>query len=200
VEEGPLHDRQGRRGVRRHITGVARVRPVRADDGPLRRRAGARVDAGRRLLPLRRAGAGAVRRTRRSRRFRLGDTVRVQVVRVDHGAPPGGIGIDRHARGRAPRRTARGAAPQSGRRRCDVPREARGPGSVRRDGRRERNGRSKKGAADAHGGRRHGRTHRPRQERARDGAHRHRPRPPGRRRRAASPSSSASRTRRWPTT
>ena len=60
VEEGPLHGRQGRRRLRGLHHRRRAVRLVRRADRALRRRPGARLHDGRRLLPLPRAAARAV--------------------------------------------------------------------------------------------------------------------------------------------
>ena len=62
VEEGAVHGRQGRRRVRGLHHRRRGVRPVRRADRALRRRPGARLDHGRRLLPVRRERAHAARR------------------------------------------------------------------------------------------------------------------------------------------
>ena len=62
VEESEVHGRQGRRGIRRLRDRRRRVRPVRPAHRALRRRAGPRVDDGRRLLPVPRRRAHAARR------------------------------------------------------------------------------------------------------------------------------------------
>ena len=65
VEEGPLHGGQGRRRVRRLHHRRHRVRPVHRAGRALRRGHGPRLDDGRRLLPVRRAGARAAGREHR---------------------------------------------------------------------------------------------------------------------------------------
>ena len=83
VEEGPLHGGQGRRRVRRLHHRRDRVRPVHRAGRTLRRGHGPRLDDGRRLLPVRRAGARPAGREHRAGCIRLGDKVSVQVVKVD---------------------------------------------------------------------------------------------------------------------
>ncbi len=87
VEEGPLHGRQGRRGVRRLHHRRRAVRPVRRAGRALRRRPGARVDA----WPTTTTGSSS-RRTRCSartprRRIRLGDRGARAGRARRHGAP-----------------------------------------------------------------------------------------------------------------
>ena len=67
VEESPVHGRQGRRRVRRLRHRRQRVRPLHRARRALRRGHGARLDHGRRLLPVRRARARAARREERPR-------------------------------------------------------------------------------------------------------------------------------------
>ena len=83
VEEGEVHGRQGRRRVR----GLRHRRRGRSACSSssiehLRRRAGARVDDGRRLLPVRSRAAHAARRERRRRCTGSATRCAVQVVRV----------------------------------------------------------------------------------------------------------------------
>ena len=67
VEEGPVHGRQGRRRVRRLRHRRQRLRPLHRARRALRRGHGARLDDGRRLLPVRRARAHPARREERPR-------------------------------------------------------------------------------------------------------------------------------------
>ena len=97
VEEGAVHGRQGRRGVRRLHHRRRPVRPVRAAGGALRRGPRPHLEPGRRLLPLPRTRAPAARRehaprlpSRRSHP-RAGDSRR-------SGSPAGGSRRRRSAR------------------------------------------------------------------------------------------------------
>ena len=171
VEEGQVHGRQGRRRVRglRHRRGG--VRPVHRAGRALRRGAGARLDDGRRLLPVPRGRAHAARREHaedlpaRRQGAGAGRSASTWSVRqIDLGL----VEILERVRGRRAR-----AAPQQG------AAEARERGRRSRSGPGRRERQQEQGPAGRRGGRpvhrrRHRRAHRSRQERARAGADRHR--------------------------
>ena len=119
VEEGPLHGGQGRRRVRGLHHRRRRLRAVHRADRAFRRGAGAHLDDGGRLLPVRRARAYPERREHRQV-YRLGDKVTVQVIKVDMERRQVDLGLVeilervREQQNRGPRRSRAGQGPRPG--------------------------------------------------------------------------------------
>ena len=120
VEEGPVHGRQGRRRVRGLRHRRHRVRPVHRADRALRRRAGPRLDDGRRLLPVRRAAHIAARREHAARSTgsatRCGCRWCASTWSGGRSTSGSSTILDARARGRAQPRAARRSKAQARRR------------------------------------------------------------------------------------
>ena len=179
VEEGAVHGRQGRRRVRRLHHRRRRVRPVRRAGRALRRGPGPRLDAWPTTTT-----ASSSRRTccaARTRRRSTGSATRCgcrwcastwSAGRSSWASTTVLAAVRSDERARGPRRSqapARRSRGWPGR----PPRRGEGPAAAAGN---VPAGRSVGSSSSAHDPRRHRRPHRPRQERARPGADRHRSR------------------------